>query len=282
VRVLLAESAGFCPGVDQAVRKAKLFSSKHPFVWTDGTLIHNPQMIEKLREWNVRELPENGSDPNPKKGVILIRAHGISPKRKEELKAVGLPIKDGTCPEVAKIAEHIQLNAKENRCIFIFGDPKHAETIGLQGHAGENCTIFPNLEAAQQFAGTDQPSCLVSQSTQSMETYAAVADILGKKCPNLIVLDTICPATKSRQRDVDFLVDSGVDVIIVIGGSHSANTQQLVALAKKRKIPTFLAETVKDLDLALLKKSFKFIGLTGGASTPPWVLREVYETLLQM
>ena len=156
--------------------------------------------------------------------MLVVRAHGVSPERREYLKNLGLIFKDATCPDVGRIAGAIKIHAKKGYTIIIMGDPKHPEVIGLLGYAEGKGYVVKNNEDIDALPNIEGKICLVSQSTMFPDDYQAIAEYLKKKFQNLEVIDTICGATKERQKDVTVLAKQGAQAIIVIGGKHSANT----------------------------------------------------------
>jgi (E)-4-hydroxy-3-methyl-but-2-enyl pyrophosphate reductase len=273
VKVLVAESAGFCWGVRRAVDKAReLVRTSRGAVYTDGPLIHNRQMMGQLREEGVLET----SDPaSVGESVLLIRAHGVPPQRREELKRLPACVVDATCPDVARIQGLIRRHARQGRHIVIFGDGGHAEVVGLLGFAEGRGHVVEHAADVAQLPALDAV-CLVAQSTQLPQAYAEVAAAVRRRFPQAEVLDTICASTRNRQRDVQELATQ-VDAFVVVGDVHSANTLRLVELARSLK-PTFHIETRADLDESALR-AFGTVGLTAGASTPRFVIDEVRAAL---
>lgn len=289
MEVVVAETLGFCWGVERAIDMAKDFADKghHP-VYTDGPLIHNKQMMATLTEKGVREvgdyqsqksLDDEVEEGTKKDAMILVRAHGISPERRQYLKSLGLPFKDATCPDVGIIAGKIRLHTRKGFHTIIFGDPKHPEVIGLMGYTegkGHAVQTVEDVEALENLEDADL--CMVSQTTMFTDDYDAVARAVLTKFPQTKVLDTICGATKDRQGSVLDLVKKGVEAVVVIGGRHSANTCKLVKLVERQNLPAFHVETAKDLDPAALA-SYTKVGVTAGASTPPFMIQEVCDAL---
>jgi (E)-4-hydroxy-3-methyl-but-2-enyl pyrophosphate reductase len=217
MKVLRAKSAGFCWGVERAIEITREFAKqgRHP-VYTDGPLIHNRQMMEKLSQEGIREVGDYQSlgtiaiapsapGENP---VMVVRAHGISPERRGYLKNLGMEFKDATCPDVGIIAGKIRLHAKKGYATIIFGDKNHPETIGLMGYTegrGYCITSKPEIDALPPL----QRVCMVSQSTMFMHEFAELSAYARTKFPEVLVFDTICQATKDRQTDVISLAQQG-------------------------------------------------------------------------
>ena len=273
MEVRLAQSAGFCWGVKHAVEKARrLAQSGTGPVFTDGPLIHNDQLMNQLRAEGINET----DDPSTLSGgTLLIRAHGIPPARRALLKKLPVHLADATCRDVSRIQGQILTHAHKGYHTIIFGDPGHAEVLGLLGCAESRGHVVANPAEVGCLPEMD-PVCVVSQSTQFPDAYDEIARAVRHRFPNAVILDTICEATRKRQTELVRLADE-VDVLVVVGGRNSANTLRLVELARTLK-PTFQIETAAQLDPGPLK-GYKIAGLTAGASTPDFVIDEVRRLL---
>lgn len=287
MEVIRAKSAGFCWGVERAIDIAAKFASegRRP-VYTDGPLIHNKQMMEKLEATGIREVGDYQSRskvdiPQESKdnAVMVVRAHGISPERRAYLKELGMEFKDATCPDVGIIAGKIKMHARKGYHTVVFGDPKHPEVIGLMGYTEGRGHVIKNDEDIQHLPELGENVCMVSQSTMFTDEFERLAALLRKRFPDAKVFDTICGATKERQSDVLVLKEHGAEAIIVVGGRHSANTRKLAALVEKQKIPAYHVETAAELDFDHLRSRYSRIGVTAGASTPEFLISEVVEKL---
>ena len=286
MKVIRAKSAGFCWGVERAIQIAREEAQGGARrVYTDGPLIHNKQMMDALSQEDVREVGDyqskeqlNLEEPEEKEAVVVVRAHGISPQRRDYLKGLGLPFRDGTCPDVGIIAGKVKSHAEKGYSVVIFGDPAHPEVIGLMGYAQGRGHVVHSMDDLQNLPALGGQVAMVSQSTMFTHEFKSLAEELSRRYPGLVVFDTICGATKERQSDLVELVRDGAEAIVVIGGKHSANTRKLAKLATSHNRPTFHVETAEDLDFAELKK-FSTVGVTAGASTPEFIIRSVCEKL---
>ena len=286
MKVIRAKSAGFCWGVERAIQIAREEAQGGKRrVYTDGPLIHNRQMMNALSKEDVREVGDYQSKEEldlekteEKESVVVVRAHGISPQRRDYLKGLGLPFRDGTCPDVGIIAGKVKSHAEKGYRVVIFGDPDHPEVIGLMGYAQGRGHVIHSPEDLKKLPDLGEKVAMVSQSTMFTHEFKALTSQLAEKYPSLIVFDTICGATKERQSDLVELVKEGADAIVVIGGKHSANTRKLAKLASSYDRPTFHVETAEDLDSEMLKE-FSTVGVTAGASTPEFIIRSVCEKL---
>lgn len=282
MKIIRARSAGFCWGVERAIKIARSFADGGKrAVYSDGPLIHNRQMMKLLEKEGIREVGDyqskgelsigSGSSPD---GVLVVRAHGVSPERRDYLKSLGLEFRDATCPDVGIVAGKIRMHARAGFSTVIFGDKDHPEVIGLMGYSEGRGYSVQSRADVDALPPLGDKVCLVSQTTMFTEDFAAIAAYLKGKYPQLVVIDTICGATKSRQNDIASLVSGGAQAVLVIGGLHSANTCKLADLARRTGLPTYHIETAEGLDLSLLA-GMETVGVTAGASTPEFLIDEV-------
>jgi (E)-4-hydroxy-3-methyl-but-2-enyl pyrophosphate reductase len=286
MKVIRAKSAGFCWGVERAIDIARDFATKgrNP-VYTDGPLIHNSQMMDRLQGEGIREVGDYQSSSNlsinaesEKNAVLVVRAHGISPERRKYLKSIGIDFKDATCPDVGIVAGKIRLHAKKGYSTVIFGDEKHPEVIGLMGYTEGKGHPVRTTEDIDALPDLGDKLVMVSQTTMFTDEFNRLADHLRKRFPKVLVFDTICGATKDRQGDIAVLSEQGVEAFVVIGGHHSANTCKLAMLARKTDLPTYHIETVKEIDATEMSQ-YGTVGVTAGASTPEFLINEVCNQL---
>lgn len=273
VRVILAKSAGFCWGVKRAVEKARELAARSSGpVYTDGPLIHNSQMMKRLAAEGVLETDQPAS---VKHASLLIRAHGIPPDRRRLLESLPARLVDATCPDVAKIQGIIRKHARKGYCIIIFGDAGHAEVVGLEGYAEGRGFVVKTAADVHALPDIDRV-CLVSQSTQFPTAYEQISNAVQRRFPGALILDTICESTRNRQQEL-IDVAGAVDALVVVGGSHSANTLRLVELARTMK-PTYHIQTADQLRPREFRE-FRTVGLTAGASTPAHIIEEVLKRM---
>jgi (E)-4-hydroxy-3-methyl-but-2-enyl pyrophosphate reductase len=290
MKVIRAKSAGFCWGVERAIDIAQACAGKeNKQVFTDGPLIHNTQMMNKLKDEGINELGDyqssvdlDISEKEKADSVLVVRAHGISPERRKYLKSLNIKFKDGTCPDVGIIAGKIKLYANKGYNTVIFGDPKHPEVIGLKGYTAEDKGyVIESIEDLEALPKLEGGVCMVSQSTMFTYEFNDLSERLKQKYPDLMVFDTICGATKERQGDLKFLIDEGAEAIIVIGGHHSANTKKLTKLAMLHDKPTFHIELADEINAEEMEK-FETVGVTAGASTPDFIIDSVCNRLNEL
>jgi len=274
MKIVIAKTAGFCMGVRRAVEMVLDAPDKleNP-IYTYGPLIHNPHVLNLLEEKGVvvlNEIPDHGS------GTVLIRAHGVPPKTKKDLKTAGFKVIDATCPRVIKVQTIIRKHAKQDYASIIIGDKQHPEVIGLLGFAGPQGYVVDNLDDLNILPAFDK-AIVVAQTTQNTLFFENVKTWVSQKFPYYKIFDTICDSTVRRQAEVKQLAGS-VDAVIVAGGLNSGNTQRLAEIARQTGKPTYHIESETDLDLKALSAA-RNVGITAGASTPNWIINRIYRTL---
>lgn len=281
MKVILARTAGFCMGVRRAMNIVLDQAQRGAVpVRTHGPLIHNPQVIEALEGRGVSALPKDGVvEPGDEKGTVVIRAHGISPREREELGAGGFDIVDATCPHVLRIHKLIARHVAEGDEVVIVGDEGHAEVEGLLGSAGGHGHVVSHEDEVDWLPDM-RSVAVVSQTTQSHDRFDRIVARIRRRWPDCTVHRTICNSTKRRQ---EATVDMArrADAMIVVGGRNSANTVRLAELSAETGTPTYHIETSEDLDLEALRGA-RVVGMTAGASTPHWMITEVMERLAEL
>lgn len=274
MKILVAETAGFCWGVrralDQAVDLAKKIDGP---VQTFGPLIHNAQVLEELTEQNIQAV---GSLSEIRGGTVLVRAHGIRPEVFAQLRATGADVYDATCPLVRKVQKIIMKYGNDGYDIVIVGDDHHAEVVGLRGYASGRCFVVANEKEAENLPEFGKV-CVVSQTTQNDDTFARTVDVIKQKARVIRSTNTVCEPTRDHQRETIDLARR-VDLMVVVGGRHSANTCRLADLAAQEGPRVLHIETEAEL------KTSDFIGcnvvgVTAGASTPEWMINRVVEKI---
>ena len=274
MKILVAETAGFCWGVrralDQAVDLAKKTDGP---VHTFGPLIHNAQVLEELTEQNIHAV-EQLSDLRG--GTVLVRAHGVRPEVFDQLRSSGADVFDATCPLVRKVQKIISKYGNDGYDVVIVGDDHHAEVVGLRGYTPNRCFVVANEKEAEHLPQFERV-CVVSQTTQNDDTFARTVDVLKHKAHVIRAINTVCEPTRDHQRETIDLARL-VDLMVVVGGRHSANTCRLADLAAQEGPRVLHIET----DAELKKSDFDgcvAVGITAGASTPEWMINRVVEKI---
>jgi ribosomal protein S1/(E)-4-hydroxy-3-methyl-but-2-enyl pyrophosphate reductase len=234
-------------------------------------------MVEYLEKKGV--FPVEDYDNLQKGDTIIIRAHGISPQEQKIMREKGLVIYDATCPYVKKIHNIVKKECNNNK-IIIIGDKNHAEVIGIKGYCDNKCTVVNTKEEAENLEIEENQVSIVAQTTITREKWDEIIEIIEKKVEKVLNFDTICSATAKRQTEAKEIARN-VDLMIVIGGKNSSNTQKLYELCRKYCKNTYqieISEDLKNIDFRETKK----IGITAGASTPEWIIKEVVSKMEEL
>ncbi len=277
-QVEVARTAGFCFGVKRAVEAAVNALSQGPGpVWTLGPIIHNPQEVARLEGMGLRMAESLDQIPDHiPMGTVIIRSHGAPQGVIEDALARGLKVVDATCPFVKKVEDRVRQLAEEGYFVVICGDAHHPEVEALVSWAPERSVV---VGKAEELAGrTLGPKVgVVAQTTQSVSALKAVAGACFDLAPEVRVFRTNCHSTV-RMREELRAMAARVDVVVVVGGKNSANTRRLAETARAQGKPTHLVEDAAEAAALNLPPDAR-VGLTAGASTPPWLLEQVAEVL---
>ena len=270
MEVILAEHLGFCYGVKRAIEIARQNASTDGTSSTLGPIIHNPQMVERLKNEGVGTV---SSLDEMEDGLVIIRSHGVGPKVYEKAESRGLELVDATCPHVKKAQLSAKLLSEEGYTVVIVGEKNHPEVKSIFEWTEQKAYII-ETEAEVDALPSIGKLGIVSQTTFSGEKFRSIVSCLLEKSREIKILRTICTATDLRQASALELAKK-VDVMIVVGGKNSANTSRLAQLCAT-KCKTYHIETVAELQDEWLDHVNK-IGITAGASTPDWIIKEVYK-----
>jgi len=282
MKIIVAKSAGFCMGVRRAVNQvlSAVEAGEAP-LWTLGSLIHNPQVVELLC---ARGVVPAKSVEQIDKGMVVIPTHGVSPKIRAELELKGLKILDATCPRVARVHRIVEQYANQGYLILVLGDLGHSEVKGILGFAGENTIVLQSPKQVLSLPSANQV-LLVAQTTQSGSRFEELSKAVQERYAHLSldqlkIINTLCDSTEQRQKEVRALAPR-VSAFVIVGGKESANTRRLKEVAEAEGKLAYLMETEKELESERLKE-VSSVGLTAGASSPNWLIRRVYEELRKM
>ena len=282
-KIILAETAGFCFGVDRAVNMVEELLRDGKRVATLGPIIHNPQLVDELGKRGARIV--ESPDEVEQGEVLVLRSHGVARSVTEKASELGLTVADATCPFVAKIHKIVENAGGEGRKVLIAGDAAHKEVEGIIGHCVGECFVFGNTKDLDNLAdlGKISPNdalTVVSQTTFNLDLWKKCQKFLKKHYTNAIIFDTICNATSKRQEEALKLA-SLCDVMVVVGGKHSSNTCKLKEVCGAVCERTVHVETADELDRNFFKPS-DLIGVVAGASTPSGIIKEVLNTMQEM
>jgi len=271
--IQLVPTSGFCAGVRRAVEMAARAAEAGGPVYTAGPLIHNRQMVERLASMGVN--PDWEGPP----GTVIVRAHGLPPGELARIAAAGHRIVDATCPRVLHSQAAIRDAARSGSTVFLAGDPGHPETVGLAGQAPDRVRVVATVDGAES-GETAGSAVLLAQTTFSRSLFEAIAAVLRRRMPGIVVLDTLCDATERRQEEARRFLASA-DMLVVVGGKDSANTARLAAIGAESGKPAVWVETEAELE----SEAFRGVGsvaVAAGASTPDWVTEGVVRRLKQI
>lgn len=270
MNVVCPKYMGFCPGVKRAWSLVeKTAEEKSSPIYLLGELIHNQQAIDRLNEWGIKTI-DSLKEIKDKKGIVIIRAHGEPPQTYQKLKNLNLNFVDTTCPNVIKIQKLAKQLSNDGFFVVVCGKKDHPEPKATLGHAQKGL-IIDSISDAEKIVPRKKIG-LLSQTTFSPVIFEQICQILKKKTKEFKSIGTFCQITQMAQKEAQKIAKK-VDLMIIIGGKHSSNTKRLVEVCQKI-IPTHHIETAKELKTNWFK-GVKKVGLTAGASTPDWIIKEV-------
>lgn len=270
MKVIMAESAGFCFGVKGAVEKVFDHAQKGEKLTVLGQLIHNRHISRDLEEAGVGSI-DSIADADVSEKVV-IRTHGATKGTYTQLEDAGFEVMDATCPYVTNVQVVAQNFEKKGYNVVLFGERGHPEVKSIVSYLEEDYHIVETLEEAELLPWCEKYA-LVSQTTQDKSSFPLVLDVVKSKCQQFQVNDTICNATELRQNSAIELAKT-VDTMVVIGGMNSGNTLRLVSTCQQHCLQVYHIESVDDLSKYILQKD-ELVGVTAGASTPDYIINEV-------
>lgn len=270
MKLTIGEHAGFCFGVRRAVDKAFECARQQLPCVTLGPLIHNPQEVARLTQAGVCSV--SSLDEVLPGQTVIIRSHGVTPGVYDQCRERGIPVIDCTCPHVAHIHQLAREYSAGGRAVIIVGEADHPEVVGIAGWAYGEVFILPTREAAEEAALPDE-ALVVAQTTIRRDRFEDVLSVLRRKVRDLTVRMTICAATSKRQQEAESL-SREADVMIVVGGRNSSNTQKLLETCRLRCARAYQVETPEDVPHGIVNPEDR-VAITAGASTPQWLLEQV-------
>jgi len=278
--IVRAQTAGFCMGVDLALRKLDRVVAENTCqeqICTLGPIIHNPQVLHHYADQGVMQV--DSVQEVPKGSCVVIRAHGVPLAVQNELLTQGVRIVDATCPKVKKAQMLIADQTRNGRCLFLFGEPEHPEVAGLLSYAAHRAQVIEHVDMVECMAvQPEQDYFLAAQTTQDRGEFQKVVQRLETRLGGSFpVLDTICDATRERQEEA-MRIAGQVDVMLVVGGLTSGNTRRLAKVVQAQGVPSVHIESVRDLPDQDLRRADR-VGITAGASTPKAVIDSVEDAV---
>ncbi len=278
----IAKSAGFCFGVSRAVELVERSAQSGKQVCTLGPIIHNRHQVERFEEMGVRVI---GAPSDAQLGdTVIIRSHGVTRAGYDALEARGVEIVDATCPFVKRIHGIVSNAYQEGRLPVIIGTRAHPEVEGIAGWCGD-CRIFETPQELENWIKSPQvtpdlPICMVCQTTSTEFLWKTCAKIAKKQFTNLKIFDTICKATESRQSEAADL-SKKCQAMVVVGDTHSSNTGRLAMICREHCGRVAMVDNASELDPELFR-GVADVGITAGASTPAWIIKEVNKTMSEI
>ncbi|NYE58639.1 bifunctional 4-hydroxy-3-methylbut-2-enyl diphosphate reductase/30S ribosomal protein S1 [Carboxydothermus ferrireducens] len=276
MEIIVAQNAGFCFGVKRAIETAQKAAENNNPVYSLGPLIHNPQEVERLKKAGIIPIEEI-EEGNGK--TIIIRSHGTTPEKLQEIVDRGYVVEDATCPFVKKAQILAQKLTDEGYQVVVVGDKKHPEVQGIVGWSGYKALVVENPEEAARLPFYPKIA-VIAQTTQKSENFWQVVEVIKKKGGEVRPFNTICHATRTRQEESRKLATE-VEVMLVVGGKNSANTKKLAQICAATNTPTYLIEEASEIKPEWFAGKAK-VGITAGASTPAWIIEEVRKKVEQM
>ncbi|OGP11879.1 MAG: 4-hydroxy-3-methylbut-2-enyl diphosphate reductase [Deltaproteobacteria bacterium GWA2_47_9] len=274
MEIILAKSAGFCFGVKRATKMAfQEAESGNPDTYTLGSIIHNPQVVDKLASAGVSV---KNDVENINQGTVIIRSHGVTLDEIDRARKKGLRIVDATCPFVKKAQDLTTLLREEGYFVVIVGDEEHPEVKSIISYGGKDVIVVNSPDKLETLPKKKKIG-VVAQTTQSFDNLKAIVNECLGKVGELRVFNTICGATAIRQ-DQSRDIALEVDCMIVVGGYSSANTNRLAEICKSIQPNTHHVEVAAELDSAWFS-GVKRVGVTAGASTPEWIIDDVVKRI---
>lgn len=280
-KVTVAESAGFCFGVDRAVKMVYNELNGNTKVATLGPIIHNQDVVNDMQSRGARVV--NSVDELLPDETVVIRSHGVGKDIYKKITEKGNRMLDATCPFVSKIHKIVAEKSKEGYMILIAGDVNHPEVQGIIGHCEQNYVVFKDsFELKHVFEKNpdffQKKLAFVAQTTYNIIEWEECLKVIPKYSPDIVIFDTICNATDTRQSDAAELAKSS-DIMLVVGGKHSSNTVKLYEVCS-RYCKTYHIENSDELSSLKLPCAGR-IGITAGASTPAYIIKEVQTTMTE-
>lgn len=276
IRVIVAESAGFCFGVKRAMDIVeKQISEGIKPIYTYGPIIHNEEVVSDLESRGVKVLENEEDLLAVREGTVILRSHGVARRVYDLLNERGIRYVDVTCPFVSKIHQIVQEQNRNGRRVIIVGSADHPEVQGIVGWADEHTRVINSPEEFLDLKLSKEVKLsVVAQTTYNYKKFQYLVEKINELGYDILCLNTICNATQERQAEAKSLASS-VDAMIVIGGKSSSNTRKLYDICRQECSNTYYIQTLKDLkpDRTITVRN---VGITAGASTPNKIIEEVH------
>ncbi len=280
--VRVAESAGFCFGVNRAVELVEQAASADKRVCTLGPIIHNRHAVRHFEEMGVRVIdsPQQAESGE----TVVIRSHGVTKAVQDALEARGVKVVDATCPFVKRIHGIVSKAESEGRLPVIIGTRSHPEVEGIAGWC-TRCAVFENVDELKEWVNSgeislDTPISMVCQTTSTESLWISCENFAKKVFTNVKIFDTICKATEFRQSEAASL-SKVCQAMVVVGDTHSSNTGRLAMICREHCDRVALVDNASELEPVFFR-GVADVGITAGASTPAWIIKEVNKTMSEI
>jgi 4-hydroxy-3-methylbut-2-enyl diphosphate reductase len=269
-KIIIAEPIGFCSGVEQAVRMARRAMGVNGRVYSLGPLIHNSLVVEELLREGLEPI---ANIKQAEKGTLVIRSHGCAPELMVESEKLKIKVVDATCPNVRKVQQYAKRLSRDGYTVVVVGDKTHPEVKSILAYAGKSGVVYkPGIKPNGKKIG------ILAQTTTSSAWFKrAIEELTKNDWEEIRVFNTICKEAFSRQEAVKE-IGSSVDLMLIVGGKVSANTQRLAETVRKIGKPVYHIEKKEEIDWNWFSKTKK-IGIAAGTSTPSLVIDEIVEIL---
>lgn len=277
MKIILADSAGFCFGVKRATNLAFDAADEYPNICSLGPIIHSPQVVKTLEEKGVRVIRKV---EDIDRGAVIIRSHGITAEELDIIHERNLKIVDATCPFVKKAQDYATKLCNEGYSVVLVGEKDHPEVQGIISYTrGGEVFVVADCKEAQRLPSRPKLG-VVAQTTQSFKNLQQVSDVCLGKSKEVRIFNTICDATSVRQNEARKIAREA-DLMLVVGGFNSANTTRLAQICQEIQPKTFHVETAEQIKEAWFD-GVESVGITAGASTPRWIIDQVVERVSAM
>jgi 4-hydroxy-3-methylbut-2-enyl diphosphate reductase len=274
LKIIVADNSGFCFGVTKAVSTAYDSITRDGNIYTLGPIIHNDQVVNELEKRGVKKL--SSIESLNENDTIIIRSHGVSKDTIKNLQEKNVKIIDATCPYVENIHKKVEDYSIRGYQVIIIGDPEHPEVIGINGWCNYSAVIIQEPDEVKNLKSYHR-ICVVAQTTITIERWKKALYGLLDIAKEAVIFNTICSATQQRQKSAEEMAKE-CDVVIVLGGYNSSNTKKLVEICNSYCPNTYHVENINEFDIQKIKNAGT-VGITAGASTPDWIIKEAIEKM---
>jgi 4-hydroxy-3-methylbut-2-en-1-yl diphosphate reductase len=275
VQIFFAKELGFCYGVERAINLAAKAKNEHPGEVTIlKEIVHNRQVVDFFKQKGVGQAD---SLDRIDKGTLVISAHGVSPKLKEEASTKGLRIVDTTCPLVENVHTFTRQLIADGYKVILYGEPEHDEVLGVMGIDGQNIHLLAEYDDIDKLPRFEGKVALITQTTRGVRAFEQVSEKMREIYPDIKIVNTICDATDKRQHAIHELAPQ-MDMVLVIGSQSSGNSHRLRDIAHQLCGKAFLIDSPQDIDWTWFD-GCKKVGITAGASTPSFSVEQILKSL---